>query len=69
MMKYEIVTASNTHDLTKAVNNKIENGWEPIGGINGGPNSISRSCVDFQQAMIKPSEVDIGKQSPSDFKS
>ena len=53
-MEYIIVTAeypSGTQDLTRLVQEKIGEGYQPIGGVTVWKDSLRGRC--FSQAMIK----------------
>tara|TARA_B100000212_G_C26938145_1_gene349042 strand:+ start:175 stop:339 length:165 start_codon:yes stop_codon:yes gene_type:complete len=53
-MEYIIVTAeypSSTQDLERLVQEKIEEGYQPIGGVTAWKDSLMGKC--FSQAMIK----------------
>lgn len=52
-MKYEVIQYNNLYELIDAVNNYIENGWKPLGGIavtSCGSYNIEKR---YLQAMIK----------------
>ena len=47
-MKYKIVYANFYDDLEDSINDLMEEGWEPLGGIAG-----VGEFYDFAQAMLK----------------
>ena len=49
---YLVCTAKDAKDLTRVVNEKIGDGWQPIGGVSvGNPNMLPV----YGQAMVWPS--------------
>jgi hypothetical protein len=55
-MKYIIVERNTIEDLEKAVNEKLEEGWECLGGLSSffiTPSMIYKAKVVYNQAMIK----------------
>lgn len=60
-MKYMVIKALDEVSLFKDVNEWIETGWKPLGGVGVssrnlvGMGSINSSETIFAQAMIKPS--------------
>ncbi len=55
-MKYIIVDSNRTDDLEKAVNEKLEEGWECLGGLSSffvSPNMHYKADTVYAQAMIK----------------
>lgn len=51
-MKYTIVTAYNTEDLTRKVQDKLDKGWRPIGGV-----ALLANC--FAQSLVRGKPLDI----------
>jgi hypothetical protein len=51
MDKYKIVENSDRYNLTKEVNNLIERGWRPQGGVSFVYHSAYRET--WAQAMVK----------------
>jgi hypothetical protein len=59
-MKYQIVTATGVENLQPIVNEWIQQGWEPLGGICVAPTTVRTSggnptgiAMFAYQAMIK----------------
>ena len=55
-MKYIIVDSNRTDDLEKAVNEKLEEGWECLGGLSSffvSPTLRLDAETVYTQAMIK----------------
>jgi len=56
-MKYKVIVENIKSDLEKEVQQKIDEGWEPIGGISVAtvPSTIMPGSVtkEFAQAVIK----------------
>lgn len=52
-MKYEIVEAPELYKLEEMVNEELENGWKPQGGV------AATKYGYYSQAMIKHDEVTI----------
>src|SRR5580765_6472541 len=53
-MQYEILVAENLDALTKAVDEYIEKGWVPQGGICNHSADLESASNRYLQAMIKP---------------
>jgi hypothetical protein len=51
MDKYRIVESNNRYDLTKEVNDLIERGWRPQGGVSFVYHSAYKETL--AQAMVK----------------
>ena len=51
-MKYEIIIEANVYDLSVCVQEKLDEGWEPVGGPFQVPNSNGDS-PSYGQAVIK----------------
>ena len=52
-IEYEIVHSYNRHVLVDFVNDRIEEGWQPIGGVQVDTRTIEE-FTSFYQAMVKP---------------
>lgn len=53
-MTYKVLTAKTTNALSRKVNDAIEDGWKPIGGIAisvVGESLIQTSSINVAQAM------------------
>lgn len=46
MTAYDIVTAATAHDLVKLVNQRIQEGWQPQGGV-------SITLVDYEHVTYR----------------
>jgi hypothetical protein len=80
-MEYKVVSSSSPEGLTIAVNNAINDGWEPIGShqvvmhhsqnrFSGTQHMDTRHQADYSQTMIRKAkttiEVDIAFYHPDD---
>lgn len=64
--KYTLCVTSESHYLVTMVNEMIEDGWQPIGGV---ASHAQRSSSGFMQAMVKyesPSEPNLLRPSKDD---
>jgi hypothetical protein len=52
-MKYIIVNCDHYGDLEKRVNEKLEQGYELVGGVSAILASVHRRDLEFYQAMVK----------------
>jgi hypothetical protein len=61
-MKYAIITEYRTEKLEKSVNQMIDNGWKPLGGVTIDNLGLNKNANDenwhfhntvYRQAMIK----------------
>ncbi len=52
-MKYRVVEASEAEELAKKVNELIEDGWEPLGGVAYGIGLDDGTKEGSMQAMTK----------------
>lgn len=52
MIEYQVLKAENFEDLTEIVNNWIEDGWKPQGGVATGTSSMIKVEILYQ-AMVK----------------
>jgi len=54
-MKYRIAEANSAHDLQKKVQQLIEQGWEPLGGLSVA--TYGAGMWWYYQALIKRGNV------------
>ncbi len=56
-MKYEVITARGLQELEKRVNDKLNNGWRPKGGISAIMDYDKESIIYIQAVIIETSEL------------
>lgn len=52
-MKYIVIVSSSTADLENEVNQKIEEGYECLGGVQSNVAFVNGMFYEFYQSMIK----------------
>ena len=52
-MKYIVIVASSTAELEKEVNQRIEEGYECLGGIQSNVAFVNGMFYEFYQSMLK----------------
>lgn len=69
-MSYEILGSFSTEDLAGQVNRKIEEGWEPVGGLHSVTKALTdEKCGHFlMQAIFKPKQIKISTIGKGDEK-
>lgn len=58
--KYTVVTGDTRYSLVQAVNQIIDRGWEPIGGVQA--MVVGGGFSEYHQAMILRDCADTGEQ-------
>lgn len=56
-MKYELIIANGPQELEKRVNDKLNNGWRPKGGISTIMDYDKESIIYIQAVVVETSDL------------
>jgi hypothetical protein len=58
IIDYKITEESSEYSLAKIVNKDMQEGWQPLGGVNLIPyyDAIGQGYINYVQAMVKYEE-------------
>lgn len=66
MLLYKLVTKNSPLVLEDAVQNFIDQGWEPVGGVTCSPTTVHEGSVVWAQAMTIKAASDVRQSEKHD---